>query len=104
MRDDISTDKITPLPSLAYFDARLAGHVYAGVKAGAVLPIAVDAVRLGGFTVAVAGRRYGKGSSREHSPLAERMAGIRLVIAASFERIIARVLTISASSPQPISE
>ena len=35
----------------------------------------------------VAGRRYGKGSSREHSPAAEKLAGIRLVIARSFERI-----------------
>ena len=40
-----------------------------------------------GLCVTVAGHRYGKGSSREHSPLAEKMAGIRLVIAASFERI-----------------
>ena len=35
----------------------------------------------------VAGRRYGKGSSREHSPTAEKMAGVQLVIAESFERI-----------------
>ena len=33
------------------------------------------------------GRRYGKGSSREHAPLAELHAGMRLVIAESFERI-----------------
>jgi 3-isopropylmalate/(R)-2-methylmalate dehydratase large subunit len=37
--------------------------------------------------VTVAGNRYGKGSSREHSPVAEYRAGIRLVIAKSFERI-----------------
>jgi 3-isopropylmalate/(R)-2-methylmalate dehydratase large subunit len=35
----------------------------------------------------VAGRRYGKGSSREHSPTAEKLAGVQLVIAESFERI-----------------
>ena len=45
------------------------------------------AIKAGGFAVTVAGRRYGKGSSREHSPAAERLAGIRLVIAESFERI-----------------
>src|SRR5690606_12495756 len=45
------------------------------------------AVRSGGFSVTVAGGRYGKGSSREHSPTAELLAGIRLVIAESFERI-----------------
>jgi 3-isopropylmalate/(R)-2-methylmalate dehydratase large subunit len=44
-------------------------------------------VQAGGFVVTVGGRRYGKGSSREHSPAAEKAAGIRLVIAESFERI-----------------
>src|SRR5262249_5622293 len=46
-----------------------------------------NAVREGGFSVTVAGARYGKGSSREHSPTAEKLAGIRIVIAESFERI-----------------
>jgi 3-isopropylmalate/(R)-2-methylmalate dehydratase large subunit len=87
LRDEISTDEITPLPSLVYFDERLADHAYTGVKAGEALPIGVGRVRAGGFAVAVAGARYGKGSSREHSPLAEKMAGIRLVVARSFERI-----------------
>ena len=87
LRDDVSTDEITPLPSLVFFDDRLGGHAYTGVKAGDRSPIGVDAVRRGGFAVTVAGRRYGKGSSREHSPLAEKMAGIRLVVAESFERI-----------------
>ena len=87
LRDEISTDEITPLPSLVYFDARLGGHAYTGFKAGDRLPVAVDAVRRGGFGVTVAGHRYGKGSSREHSPVAELRAGIRLVIARSFERI-----------------
>lgn len=87
LRSEISTDEITPLPSLVYFDQRLADHAYTGVKAGEALPIGVGAVRAGGFSVTVAGGRYGKGSSREHSPLAEKMAGIRLIIAESFERI-----------------
>ena len=50
-------------------------------------PIARDAVRAAGIEVVVAGRRYGKGSSREHSVVAEAAAGVRLVIAESFERI-----------------
>ncbi len=87
LRDDISTDEITPLPSLVYFDQRLADHAYTGVKAGNAFPIPVGAARAGGFAMTVAGERYGKGSSREHSPLAEKLAGIRLVIARSFERI-----------------
>jgi 3-isopropylmalate/(R)-2-methylmalate dehydratase large subunit len=44
-------------------------------------------LKAGGFSVLVGGARYGKGSSREHSPLAEKAAGIRMVIAESFERI-----------------
>ena len=87
LHDEISTDEITPLPSLVHFDARLGGHAYTGFKVDDRLPIAVEAVRQGGFEVTVAGSRYGKGSSREHSPVAELRAGIRLVIARSFERI-----------------
>jgi len=87
LRDEVSTDEITPIPTLAYYDERLARYPYVGFKAGERLPIGTDAVRHGGFCVTVAGKRFGKGSSREHSPVAEFRAGIRLVIAESFERI-----------------
>jgi len=87
LRDDVSTDEITPVKTCLQFDERLGRVPYVGLKAGERCPISTDAVRNGGFCVAVAGKRYGKGSSREHSPLAERSAGIRLVIAGSFERI-----------------
>jgi 3-isopropylmalate/(R)-2-methylmalate dehydratase large subunit len=87
LRDDVSTDEITPIVVMTVFDDRLGRVPYVGLKAGGRTPIGAEAVRRGGFTVTVAGRRYGKGSSREHSPLAERRAGIRLVIAESFERI-----------------
>lgn len=87
LRDDISTDEITPVPILTHFDEALGRYPYTGLQAGGVRPIGVDAIREGGFNVVVAGRRYGKGSSREHSPMAEKSAGVRLVIAESFERI-----------------
>jgi 3-isopropylmalate/(R)-2-methylmalate dehydratase large subunit len=87
LRDDVSTDEITPMSVLTHYDERLGRYPYVGVRAGGVTPIGTDAVRNGGFCVTVAGSRYGKGSSREHSPVAEQRAGIRLVIAASFERI-----------------
>ena len=87
LRDDISTDEITPVAILSHFDGKLARYPYTGFTADGKRPIGVDAVRLGNFNVVVAGQRYGKGSSREHSPRAEQLAGIHLVIAQSFERI-----------------
>ena len=87
LRDDVSTDEITPVAILSHYDARLARFAYTGFKSGDAFPIAAGDVQAGGYTVTVAGQRYGKGSSREHSPAAERLAGIRLVIAPSFERI-----------------
>lgn len=87
LRDDISTDEITPVPILTHFDDALGRFPYTGFKAGDERPIGVNRVREAGFCVTVGGKRYGKGSSREHSPTAEKYAGIRLVIAESFERI-----------------
>ncbi|MBG9387599.1 aconitase family protein [Caenimonas aquaedulcis] len=87
LRDDISTDEITPVKIMSHYDRQLARFVYTGFEAGAQWPIGIGAVHAQGFQVTVGGRRYGKGSSREHSPAAERHAGIRLVIAESFERI-----------------
>ncbi|NPC58965.1 aconitase family protein [Caenimonas soli] len=87
LRDDVSTDEITPVHIMSHYDDRLARFPYTGFKAGAETPIGAGAAQAGGFVVTVAGGRYGKGSSREHSPAAEKLAGIRLVIARSFERI-----------------
>lgn len=87
LRDDISTDEITPVPILTHFDEKLGRYPYTGFRAGDIQPIGIDAIRQSGVNVVVAGKRYGKGSSREHSPMAEKSAGVRLVIAESFERI-----------------
>lgn len=87
LRDDVSTDEITPVPILTHYDRKLAQYPYTGFKADGGFPIGKGYVVAGGYDVTVAGKRYGKGSSREHSPTAEKLAGIRLVIAESFERI-----------------
>ena len=87
LRDDISTDEISPLAAMVHFDATLGRFAHTGFTAGGEQPIGRDALREAGIAVLVAGRRYGKGSSREHSPLAEWSAGVRLVFARSFERI-----------------
>ena len=72
---------------MSHYDDSLARFPYTGFRSGDDMPIAPGAVQAGGFRVTVAGHRYGKGSSREHSPAAEKLAGIGLVIARSFERI-----------------
>ena len=87
LRNDISTDEITPLPVLVHFDETLGQFAHTGFKAGNSHPIGKSVLLEGGFSVLVGGRRYGKGSSREHSPVAEYSAGVRLVIAESFERL-----------------
>ena len=87
LRHDVSTDEISPVAILSYYDQRLARFPYTGFASGGTTPIAPGAVQASGCQVTVAGRRYGKGSSREHSPAAERLAGIRLVVAESFERL-----------------
>ena len=87
LRDDISTDEITPAHYCFYFDETLGEIPYLGLKCGNVLPIGRSDVKKGGFVAAVSGKRRGKGSSREQSPYAEMCAVIRVVIAENIERI-----------------
>ncbi len=87
LRDDISTDEITPAHICFFFDETLGEFPYTGLKCGSEVPIRRGAVKKGGFVAAVSGKRRGKGSSREQSPYAELCAGIKLVIAENIERI-----------------
>jgi len=87
LRDDISTDEITPAHICFFFDETLGEFPYTGLKCGNELPIKRKDVKKGGFVAAVSGKRRGKGSSREQSPYAELSAGIKLVIAENIERI-----------------
>src|SRR3954447_10884107 len=87
LRDDISTDEITPAHVCFHFDETLGEFPYVGLKAGNKVPIKRGDVKRGGFVACVSGKRRGKGSSREHSPYAELCAGIKLAIAENIERI-----------------
>jgi 3-isopropylmalate/(R)-2-methylmalate dehydratase large subunit len=87
LRDDISTDEITPAHYCFYFDRTLGEIPYAGLRCGNTLPIGRGAVQAGGFVCSVSGKRRGKGSSREQSPYAEMCAGIQVAIAENIERI-----------------
>lgn len=87
LRDNISTDEISPVPIMYNFDEKLKHYPYTGFQTKGITPILRDDILNADVEVVVAGERYGKGSSREHSPLAEFSAGIRLVVAKSFETI-----------------
>ena len=87
LRNDISTDEITPAYICYYYDETLGEFPYLGLKCGDEFPITEGSVRQGGFGASVSGKRRGKGSSREQSPYAEMCAGIQLVVAENIERI-----------------
>ncbi len=87
LRDDISTDEITPAHICFFFDETLGEFPYTGLKCGNETPIKRGDVKRGGFVACVSGKRRGKGSSREQSPYAEMSAGIQCVIAENIERI-----------------
>ena len=87
LRDDISTDEITPAYVCYYYDETLGDFPYLGLKCRDEFPVDRGSVKRGGFVASVSGKRRGKGSSREQSPYAELCAGIKLVVAENIERI-----------------
>ncbi len=92
LRDQISTDEITPAYICFFYDGKLGDFPYLGLQAAGkngrqASPVTRGSVRAGGFVCSVAGKRRGKGSSREQSPYAETMAGIQVVVGESIERI-----------------
>jgi len=93
LRDQISTDEITPAHICFFYDETLGDFPYLGLRTTnqatneTEYPVERNAVRNGSFVCSVAGKRRGKGSSREASPYAELHAGIRVIVAESIERI-----------------
>ena len=62
LRDDISTDEITPAYICYYYDDTLGDFPYLGLKCEGEFPITRGLVRQGGFVASVSGKRRGKGS------------------------------------------
>jgi 3-isopropylmalate/(R)-2-methylmalate dehydratase large subunit len=93
LRDQISTDEITPAYICYFYDETLGDFPYLGLRTTnratgeTEYPVTRASVKDGGFVCSVAGKRRGKGSSREQSPYAELMAGVQVVVAESIERI-----------------
>lgn len=91
LMDDINTDAMAP--AWACFDYRpesLARNAYGGMTIAGERVFPQDALVKGNFEVIVSGQRKGVGSSREQAVQAEKYAGIRIAIAASFAPIHAR--------------
>ena len=86
LRNQISSDEIAPVWVCYFFESRLGDFPYLGLRYGTEYPFREHSVSRGGFGVSVSGQRRGIGSNREASPYAEYCAGIRLVIAESFDR------------------
>jgi len=89
--DDINTDVMTP--AWVCFNHRpedIAREAYAGLIVDGERIFERDGLIDGNFEVIVSGLRKGVGSSRETAVQAEKWAGIRIAIAASFAPIHAR--------------
>lgn len=82
--DDINTDAITPGRYTVTLDKSRLGEI-AFIE---YRPEFVKEIKQG--DIVVAGRNFGCGSSREHSPVALKAAGVGAVVAKSFARIFFR--------------
>lgn len=100
--DDIDTDQIIPAEHLVYSLEKEDEKRYYGRYSLSGVPDAQSGLPQGGipftpqdkfeseFTVIVAGKNFGCGSSREHAPFSLQVAGARAVIASSYARIFYR--------------
>jgi len=100
--DNIDTDQIIPAEYLSYNPADADERRYFGKYALSGVPPAQSGLPEGNipfvvgdefaseFTVVIAGKNFGCGSSREHAPLALSEAGVSVVVAQSYARIFYR--------------
>jgi len=84
LRNNISTDEITPGWVCFYYDETLGRYSLVGLKGEA---FEKDSLENSGASVIVSGLSKGCGSSRETAPYSEKAAGVKLVIAQSIEKI-----------------
>lgn len=100
--DDIDTDQIIPAEHLVYSLEKPEEKKFYGKFCLSSVPESKSGLPKGGipftqpdafeseFTVVVAGKNFGCGSSREHAPFSMQIAGCRAVIASSYARIFYR--------------
>jgi 3-isopropylmalate/(R)-2-methylmalate dehydratase small subunit len=100
--DNIDTDQIIPAQHLVYSLDDPSEKKNYGKYALSAVPISESGLPRGGidfvesgefrsqFTIVIAGKNFGCGSSREHAPAALEIAGIQAVVARSYARIFFR--------------
>ena len=97
VRDNIDTDQIIPaqyltlVPTIPGEYEKLGSFTMAGLPESLYPARFVKAGQLDSeFSIVVAGKNFGCGSSREHAPIALGSAGCKIVLAESFARIFFR--------------
>jgi 3-isopropylmalate/(R)-2-methylmalate dehydratase small subunit len=97
VRDNIDTDQIIPaqyltlVPTVPDEYERLGSHALCGLPASLYpTPFVKDGQLGSDYSIVIAGKNFGCGSSREHAPIALGSAGCRVVLAESFARIFFR--------------
>lgn len=93
--DNIDTDQIIPaqylnlVPTIPEEYRKLGSYALCGLPAD-YPPFVRPGAERADYTIIVAGRNFGCGSSREHAPIALGAAGVRAVVAESYARIFFR--------------
>jgi 3-isopropylmalate/(R)-2-methylmalate dehydratase small subunit len=93
--DNIDTDQIIPaqylnlVPTIPEEYRKLGSYALAGLPDDCPRFVA-EGGSTAAFSIIVAGRNFGCGSSREHAPIALGAAGVRAVVAESYARIFFR--------------
>ena len=93
--DHVDTDQIIPaeflnlVPTIRAEYEKLGTHAFGGLPED-YPPFVKDGMTSSEYSIVVAGRNFGCGSSREHAPIALGAAGIRAIVAESYARIFFR--------------
>ncbi len=93
--DHVDTDQIIPaqflnlVPTIPAEYEKLGSHAFGGLPDD-YPPFVPASATKSEYSIIIAGRNFGCGSSREHAPIALGAAGIRAVVAESYARIFFR--------------
>ena len=93
--DNVDTDQIIPaiylnlVPTIPEEYAKLGSYAMAGLPED-YPPFIAEGSQTTPYTIMIAGRNFGCGSSREHAPICLGAAGLKAVVAESYARIFFR--------------